>query len=179
MKTPLRVMTLRTFETDAQNVDKRFTLRLTAKASPLGGDYGRVRSSGTRNHQGWDLTATAGTPVFAITAGTVEWTHTYTGDPEGDPYGNQVCLRTNLTRKATGQPLWAFYAHLMRNSVHTHQVVHEGDVVGFVGNTGNAEKTPSHLHFEIRCIGSRHLMRGLLYRLNPGEVLGYSYHMCA
>jgi len=179
MTAPLAVMVLRTYETDAQTPDERFTDRLNAKASPLGGDYGRVRSSGTQNHQGWDLTATAGTPVFAITAGKLAWTHIYTGDPKHDPYGNQVCLRTNLTRQGTGQPIWAFYAHLLKISAYTNQEVREGDVIGFVGNTGNAKKTPSHLHFEIRSDGARHLKAGLLYRLNPGEVLGYGYYKCA
>ena len=179
MRTPLQNMILRTYETDARNVDKRFTSRLSRTASPLGGDYGRVRSSGAQNHQGWDLAAAAETQVMAITDGVIEWTHNYTGNPDRDPYGNQVCLRTNLARRGTGQPIWAFYAHLLRLCVHTRQAVREGDIIGFVGNTGNAKTTPTHLHFEIRSNGARHLHKGLLERLNPGEVLGYSYYICA
>jgi len=179
MRTPLASMVLRTYESDAQVSDKKLTDRLSVKASPLGGDYGRVRSSGTKNHQGWDLTAPAGSPVFAITDGTIEWTHSYTGSPKDDPYGNQVCLRTNLLRKGTGQPMWAFYAHLMIISAFRNQIVREGDVLGFVGNTGNAWKSPSHLHFEIRTSGAHRLQKGLIHRLNPGEVFGYSYYRCA
>ena len=179
MRRPLTSMILRTYETDAQFHDARFTSKLNVKASPLGGDFGRVRSSGTQNHQGWDLSAASGAPVFAITDGTIEWTHIYTGNSEGNPYGNQVCLRTNLARHATGQPLWAFYAHLLTITVCPRQAVREGDLIGFVGNSGNAEKTPSHLHFEIRSSGARHLGKGLLYRLNPGEVLGYGYLICS
>lgn len=179
MKTPLQSMILRTYETDAQTSDRRVTDKLTAKVSPLGGDYGRVRSSGTKNHQGRDLSAALGTPVFAITGGVIEWTHAYRGNPKLDPYGNQVCLRTSLVRQGTGQPIWAFYAHLMKIAVHARQVVAEGDIVGYVGNSGNAERTPSHLHFEIRSSGAHDLHKGLLYRLNPGEVLGYGYYRCA
>jgi murein DD-endopeptidase MepM/ murein hydrolase activator NlpD len=176
MRTPLQLMILRTFETDAQNMDTHLTSRLNPKISPIGGDYGRVRSSGSRNHQGWDLSAPMGTPVFAITDGIVEWTRMWTGN-RNDLYGNQVCLRTNLKRKATGEPIWAFYAHLDKITVRANTEVREGDVIGQVGQTGNAGKTPSHLHFEIRSSGG-HLGKGLLYRLHPGEVLGYSYYKC-
>jgi murein DD-endopeptidase MepM/ murein hydrolase activator NlpD len=175
MRRPLQVMLLRTFETDAKSTDPRFTSKLNAKRSPLGGDYGPVRSS--HNHQGWDLVASAGTPVFAIADGTVEWVHAFSGRPKNDPYGNQVCVRTNLKRRGTGQPIWAFYAHLLIYFVNPKQVVREGQMLGLIGNSGNAQDTPSHLHFEIRSSGA-HLGQGLLYRLHPGEVLGYQYHAC-
>jgi len=176
MKTPLQHMEIRTFETDARNSEESI-IRLP-KTSPVGGDYGRVRAAGLKNHQGWDLVATVGTPVVAISDGIVEWVHLYTGDPDSDPYGNQICLRTAMKRKFTGETIWAFYAHLLISSVHRHQHVSEGQVIGMVGKTGNAIDVPSHLHFEIRTSGER-LGKGLLYRLNPGEILGYHYYACA
>jgi murein DD-endopeptidase MepM/ murein hydrolase activator NlpD len=63
------------------------------------------------------------------------------------------------TRRVSGNRLWLedseghqfFYAHLTsfaeiaRNGVEVEQ----GDVLGYVGSTGNAEQTPPHLHFEV------------------------------
>jgi murein DD-endopeptidase MepM/ murein hydrolase activator NlpD len=178
MRNPLQQMVLRTYETDSQAIDTRITSRLNVKASPLGGDYGHVRSSGKQNHQGWDLASRPGTPVFAIASGSIEWIRFYTGNVTHDPYGNQVCLRTTIAQPFLEQPLWAFYAHLMTICVQQRQPVREGDVLGFVGSTGNADKTPAHLHFELRTSGARHLPKGLLYRINPGQVLGYSYYRC-
>ena len=42
-----------------------------------------------------------------------------------------------------------YYAHLDKQLVHEGQQVKKGDVVGLVGNTGNARFTPSHLHFGV------------------------------
>jgi murein DD-endopeptidase MepM/ murein hydrolase activator NlpD len=42
------------------------TSRLSVAARPLGGDFGVVRSHNHKNHQGWDLYAAVGTPIYAI-----------------------------------------------------------------------------------------------------------------
>jgi murein DD-endopeptidase MepM/ murein hydrolase activator NlpD len=44
-----------------------------------------------------------------------------------------------------------YYAHLIAyaEGIHEGMVVEAGDVIGYVGNTGNAISTPPHLHFEI------------------------------
>jgi murein DD-endopeptidase MepM/ murein hydrolase activator NlpD len=46
----------------------------------------------------------------------------------------------------------AFYAHLddWAPGLHVGQTVEEGELLGFVGDTGNAKGTPPHLHFELR-----------------------------
>jgi len=48
-----------------------------------------------------------------------------------------------------------YYAHLsaFAEGVTEGKVVTAGDVVGFVGNTGNAATTPAHLHFEVHANG--------------------------
>lgn len=94
--------------------------------------------SGGRQHQGIDIFATAGTNLFAVERGVI----------------------TNMGSNSLGGiKLWLYgesgttyyYAHLLRFApgITEGMVVEAGDVVGFVGNTGNAATTPSHLHFEI------------------------------
>ncbi|MBA3306593.1 MAG: M23 family metallopeptidase, partial [Thermoleophilaceae bacterium] len=63
------------------------------------------------------------------------------------------------TRKVPGNRLWLrssrgdtfFYAHLsaFAESARNGARVRAGDVLGFVGDTGDAERTPPHLHFEV------------------------------
>jgi len=45
---------------------------------------------------------------------------------------------------------WHYYAHLDRyGAFRVGDVIHSGDVVGYVGRTGNARGTPFHLHYGI------------------------------
>src|ERR1035438_7622977 len=122
-------MVIRTFETDQTNPDGNLTGRLNQQASPAGGDYGWSRSSGRKIHTGWDLAAKRLTSVFAISEGVVEWA--LHGLPVKDPrdYGNRVCIRLNVVRKITQQPLWAFYAHLDNFIVKEGDPVQEGQVI--------------------------------------------------
>jgi murein DD-endopeptidase MepM/ murein hydrolase activator NlpD len=89
-------------------------------------------------HHGDDIFAPLGAPILAIASGTVfsvGW---------NEIGGNRLWLRD-------GQGNLFYYAHLSAFSplaVNGNQV-DAGAVVGFVGNTGDAEGTPYHLHFEI------------------------------
>jgi murein DD-endopeptidase MepM/ murein hydrolase activator NlpD len=104
-----------------------------------GDTYGALRSDVPGGwHHGDDLFAPLGTPVVAVADGTVfsvGWNHVG---------GWRLWLRT-----ASGDEF--YYAHLSgytataQNNAH----VHRGDVLGFVGNTGDAITTWPHLHFEI------------------------------
>jgi murein DD-endopeptidase MepM/ murein hydrolase activator NlpD len=89
-------------------------------------------------HHGDDIFAPLGAPILAVARGTVfsvGW---------NDVGGNRLWLRD-------GQGNEYYYAHLSAytpaavNNAH----VRAGTVLGFVGNTGDAEGTPYHLHFEI------------------------------
>ncbi len=109
----------------------------------IGGPFGAPRAD-TGTHQGNDLFADFGTPVVAAADGTVENVGTLRVS------GNRLWVYAD-----TGDQF--FYAHL--SAFATEAVdgarVRKGTVLGFVGNTGDAEPTPPHLHFEIHPNGGK------------------------
>jgi len=92
-------------------------------------------------HHGDDIFAPLGAPVLAVASGTVfsvGWNNIG---------GNRLWLKDQQGNEF-------YYAHLSAfapRAVNGGRV-RKGDVVGFVGNTGDAEATPYHLHFEIHPI---------------------------
>jgi murein DD-endopeptidase MepM/ murein hydrolase activator NlpD len=54
-----------------------------------------------------------------------------------------------LWLKSSHHPITAYYAHLDKQYVQEGQYVRKGQVIGTVGNTGNARTTPPHLHFGV------------------------------
>ncbi|HEX8171477.1 MAG TPA: M23 family metallopeptidase [Thermoanaerobaculia bacterium] len=104
----------------------------------LSNSWGDARDGGKRKHKGIDIFASKGTPVVAVTDGVI----TYIGD---QPKGG-LCLWLS-TESGTS----FYYAHLDRWAAGLYEgmEVRSGDLLGYVGNTGNAKYTPSHLHFGI------------------------------
>lgn len=98
--------------------------------------FGAERDGGARQHEGVDIFAPAGTPVVAVAAGTAEPSTNTLG-------GNVVWLRDRARRQTF------YYAHLQRAALGTSAEVATGDVLGYVGNTGNARTTAPHLHFGV------------------------------
>jgi len=96
------------------------------------------RDGGERQHKGIDIFARRGTQVVAVSDGIIS----YIGDqPKG---GHCLWLTTE-----NGSSF--YYAHLDRwaPGIYEGMEVESGDLLGFVGNTGNALTTPSHLHFAV------------------------------
>ena len=106
-------------------------------ASAVKSVFGDARDGGRRDHHGIDIFAPRDTPVVAAAPGFVTWVGT-------NNLGGNVVWVWDATR---GQN--HYYAHLSRHAVTTGQQVSAGDVVGYVGNTGNARTTAPHLHFGI------------------------------
>jgi len=102
-----------------------------------GSFWGASRDGGKRSHEGIDIFAPKGTPAIASADGVV------TGVKEGGIGGKVVWMRP------TGKDYYLYYAHLDKQLVQPGQEIKKGDVVGTVGNTGNARTTPAHLHFGI------------------------------
>ena len=87
-----------------------------------------------RMHAGVDFAAPWGSPVYAVTDGTV----TYAGWHGG--HGNYV-------RLDNGGGLGTGYGHMSRFAVSTGMTVRRGQVIGYVGSTGLS--TGPHLHYEV------------------------------
>lgn len=90
----------------------------------------------TRLHNGVDLAAVTGTPIFAsksgvVTTACIGW---------GNGYGNHVVINH-------GDGFSTLYAHQSALNVYEGQIVSQGDVIGYVGSTGNS--TGPHLHFTV------------------------------
>ncbi len=99
--------------------------------------FGAPRDAGRRRHEGVDIFAPRGTPAVAALDGVVSRVDTLSLG------GNVVWLRDSTHHLAL------YYAHLDSQAVRAGQRVQTGDVIGFVGNTGNARTTPPHLHFGV------------------------------
>jgi peptidoglycan LD-endopeptidase LytH len=114
--------------------------RLDGKVCPIGAPNGFIDSwgfprSGGRQHQGVDMFAAYGMPLYAVADGFIQrvWNNRLGGlsinlvDDQGDRY---------------------YYAHLSAVSVSEGQRVRAGAVIGANGNSGNARTTPPHLHWQ-------------------------------
>lgn len=94
------------------------------------------------NHSGTDIAGSGiyGTPIHAMESGTVSLARWY------GSYGNCVIINhgTNLEN---GKAYRTLYAHAQSLAVTQGQVVSRGQVIGYVGSTGNS--TGPHLHVEV------------------------------
>ena len=109
-------------------------------------DFAAPRGGGT--HEGNDLLSPCGTPAVAVVAGTVRLDY-------GDRSGWMVTL--------TGKDSWYRYIHMglkgdassaFAKGLKNGSTVKEGQVISYVGRTGDAASAPCHLHFELH-LGDR------------------------
>lgn len=113
--------------------------------------FGEPRDGGARLHAGVDILAPKLTPVVAVRAGTVSTVRDAPGD----------CCWVAV-RHDDG---WlSMYVHLNNDTIGTNDGngigirpglqegdrVEQGELLGWIGNSGNAEGGPSHIHFELR-----------------------------
>ncbi|WP_441374461.1 M23 family metallopeptidase [Acinetobacter lwoffii] len=99
--------------------------------------WGAARSAG-RKHEGTDIFAKRGTPVFSATQGIVRRIGT-------NNLGGKIIWVTGPSMSQH------YYAHLDGYAEHIQEGdwVEAGEVIAYVGNTGNAKNTPPHLHYGI------------------------------
>lgn len=110
-------------------VNLMWPLQSVAITSPFGFRNGE-------RHEGLDLRAPSGTPVYAAHAGVV----LYSGNGISG-YGNMV-----IVKHSSG--LATVYAHHSKNLVHRGMRVEQGDRIAYSGSTGHS--SGPHLHFEVR-----------------------------
>jgi lipoprotein NlpD len=117
----------------ASNAPLRWPMAAPRLTSPFGRRWGR-------DHDGIDMAAPIGTPVYAAAAGVV----IYAGD-QVRGYGNMVVVRHN-------DGMVTVYAHNSVLLAHSGDVVGVGQEIARVGETGRS--TGPHLHFEVRREGN-------------------------
>jgi hypothetical protein len=118
-------------------------------------DFGNIRDGGTRSHEGNDLFGKKMQPLVAAVDGTI----TFTPYPQPS-YGYMVSIRdadgykynyihlnndTPGTDNGAGDGINAYGVDILDGNP-----VVKGQLIGYMGDSGNAETTPPHLHFEIR-----------------------------
>src|SRR3954454_14273174 len=120
----------------------RFTFPVAGKTT-IGGPFGSFRAD-TGAHQGNDLFADFGTPVVAVADGVIK------------NVGSLPISGNRLWVYADGGDQF-FYAHLasFAPAAVDDRHVEAGTILGYIGNTGDAEPPPPHLHFEIHPDGGK------------------------
>lgn len=93
---------------------------------------------GRRKHNGIDLAAPTGTPIYATADGVVSMAKYY------GSYGNYVQIEH-------GADLQTRFAHMSKFVVSDGERVTKGQLIGYVGSTGRS--TGPHLHYEVRMAG--------------------------
>lgn len=107
----------------------------------LNDTWGAARSQG-RSHEGIDIMAEKGTKVYSTTDGLV-------ASLKGNNLGGTVIWIIGPSGS------WHYYAHLSKHKrgLNEGDYIRKGDLIGYVGNTGNARSTAPHLHYGIYLSG--------------------------
>jgi murein DD-endopeptidase MepM/ murein hydrolase activator NlpD len=137
------------------------------KMSDVRDTFDQARS-GERRHEATDILAARGTPVLAVEDGTIQ--RLFHSVPGGntiyqfDPSGHYCYYYAHLDRYAPG----------LKNGTHVKQ----GEVIGYVGTTGNAAPDTPHLHFGITIVPPNKQYWGGT-PINPYPILKDSYDRLA
>ena len=115
--------------------ENAWVLPIQAGVYELSAHFGESSSYWASTHTGLDFAAPSGTPVMSVAGGVVTSTG-YDGS-----YGNKVVVTLD-----DGTEIW--FCHLTSFAASPGDAVGPGEVVGYVGSTGNS--TGPHLHLEVR-----------------------------
>lgn len=130
------------FDAEGQSIEKSF-LRTPVDGAQITSTFGERRHpilGYTRQHKGLDFGAPSGTPIYAAASGVI-----VNMESKGS-YGNYVRLHHRNGYETA-------YAHLSRfnTDLKRGRAVKQGDVIGYVGTTG--QSTGPHLHYELLANG--------------------------
>lgn len=135
-----------------ESLDESFVFPQEPLVTHFTDSWGDARSAG-RSHRGTDLMAPKGTPVYAIADGLV--TIVKTGDRAGrwvavahDDGWESWYMHLNNDNPGTddGDADWSL---TLAPGVSEGEYVVAGELIGWVGDSGNAETSSSHTHFEL------------------------------
>jgi len=146
------------FNRDGKNV-KKSILKTPLDGARISSNFGMRKhpiSGFNKMHKGVDFAAPTGTPIYAGGNGIIE----YVGRNGG--YGKYIRIRHNNGYKTA-------YAHLSnyKKGISKGVRVNQGEVIGYVGSTGNS--TGPHLHYEI-IYQNKHI-NPLKLKLPSGKIL--------
>lgn len=130
------------------------------KASALRDTFNQTRSA-ERRHEAIDIVAPKGTQVFAVADGKIA------------KLFNSKLGGLTLYQFDTNAQLAYYYAHLDRyaDNVQEGMALKRGDLVGYVGTSGNADPNTPHLHFAVFVLGpEKQWWKGS--PINPYPLLG-------
>lgn len=123
-------------EVQSKNLEKNaWQLPLSAGSYRLTATFGQSSGLWSRTHTGLDFAAPSGTPIYAVANGTISET-SYAG-----AYGNRTVMTLD-----DGTELW--YCHQTSFAASEGETVAAGELIGYVGSTGNS--TGPHMHLEVR-----------------------------
>jgi hypothetical protein len=123
----------------------------------FGANASYYKQFGQNGHNGIDMGAPAGTPVYAAEAGTIA----FEGWGQNHSWMGSIAGISIIIRHAA---LHTGYAHLASTVVNNNQTVSKGQLIGYVGATGTA--TGPHLHFEV-FPASPNFSNGYAGRIDP------------
>ena len=116
---------------------------------PISCNFGDPDGIDGSPHGGTDFPAAKGTPIYAVADGVVSAARAMAS------YGN--CVQISHGTADDGNNYATLYAHMSSIAVSEGQTVTKGQVIGYVGNTGDVSGKNGgyHLHLELRINGSR------------------------
>lgn len=114
-------------------------LKCPVASSNFSYDWGYPRSGG-RYHEGVDMMAKLGTPVLSPVSGSIAFSTNTLG---------------GLSFNLIGDDGFRYYGAHLSKVGPTSGKVNIGDVIGYVGNSGDAAGGPTHLHFEVKPAGGK------------------------
>jgi len=120
-------------------------------------DWGEIRGNGNRVHEGIDIRAPKGAPVVAIADGKVN-TISYS-DSSGyyiaiDHENGWLSLYVHLNDDVEGNDNLGGRETAFAENIYLGAEVIAGQIIGYLGDSGNAEGTVPHVHFEVRYMGN-------------------------
>lgn len=150
---------------EIQDLDEKIRAKLGKRSTPaakgvlawpmdgiLTQNYGNTgfTALGYNFHNGIDIAAPAGQPIYAAADGDVINT-----DRSDASFGNWVAVKHNISTKSGSSQIITVYAHMTNFKVSVGQHLMQGDLIGYEGNTGNTTKKlygPErgyHIHFGV------------------------------